>query len=74
MRAWTVRQGTTAKQAAVKVHSDLERGFIRAEAMRYHDLETYGGAAKLKEKGLVSLEGKDYVVSDGDILSIRFNV
>ncbi|MBT9134941.1 MAG: Ribosome-binding ATPase YchF [Firmicutes bacterium] len=74
VRAWTVRQGTTAKQAAGKVHSDLERGFIRAEAMRYHDLETYGGAAKLKEKGLVSLEGKDYVVSDGDILSIRFNV
>lgn len=74
VRAWTVRQGTTAKQAAGKIHSDLERGFIRAEVMRYQDLETYGTAAKLKEKGLVSLEGKDYVVRDGDICSIRFNV
>lgn len=74
VRAWTVRQGISAKQAAGKIHSDLERGFIRAEVMRYHELETHGSAAKLKEKGLVSLEGKDYIVSDGDILSIRFNV
>jgi len=74
VRAWTVRAGTTAKQAAGKIHSDLERGFIRAEVMRYADLESYGSAVKLKEKGLVSLEGKDYIVSDGDICSIRFNV
>jgi GTP-binding protein YchF len=74
VRAWTVRAGTTAKQAAGKIHSDLERGFIRAEVMRYADLETYGSAAKLKEKGLVSLEGKDYIVNDGDICCIRFNV
>ena len=74
VRAWTVNRGSTAKQAAGKIHSDLERGFIRAELMRYADLAEHGSAAKLKEKGLVSLEGKDYIVHDGDILSIRFNV
>jgi len=74
VRAWTVRQGISAKQAAGKIHSDLERGFIRAEVMRYHELEACGSVPKLKEKGLVSLEGKDYVVNDGDILNIRFNV
>jgi len=74
VRAWTIRQGITAKQAAGKIHSDLERGFIRAEVMRCQDLETFGSAVKLKEKGLVSLEGKDYIVEDGDVLSIRFNV
>ena len=74
VRAWTVTKGSTAKQAAGKIHSDLERGFIRAELMRYSDMAEHGSAAKLKEKGLVALEGKDYLVHDGDILSIRFNV
>ena len=74
VRAWTIRQGLTAKQAAGKIHSDLERGFIRAELMRCADIETHGSQAKLKEKGLTSLEGKDYIVGDGDILNIRFNV
>lgn len=74
VRAWTLSQGSNAKKAAGKIHSDLERGFIRAELMRFADLEVHGSAAKLKEKGLVSLEGKDYIVHDGDILSIRFNV
>ena len=74
VRAWTIRQGLTAKQAAGKIHSDLERGFIRAELMRCADIELHGSQAKLKEKGLTSLEGKDYIVGDGDILNIRFNV
>ncbi|MBT9151803.1 MAG: Ribosome-binding ATPase YchF [Firmicutes bacterium] len=74
MRAWTLRRESTAKQAAGKIHSDLERGFIRAELMRYADFAAWGTPAKLKEKGLFSLEGKDYLVQDGDILSIRFNV
>lgn len=74
VRAWTIVKGSTAKQAAGKIHSDLERGFIRAELMRYSDMAEHGSAARLKEKGLVSLEGKDYIVQDGDILSIRFNV
>ena len=74
VRAWMLRKGSTARQAAGKIHSDLERGFIRAELMRYSDMAEHGSAAKLKEKGLVSLEGKDYLVHDGDILSIRFNV
>jgi len=74
VRAWTIERHRTAKQAAGKIHSDLERGFIRAELMRYEDFALWGTPAKLKEKGLISLEGKDYVVQDGDILSIRFNV
>lgn len=74
VRAWTIRRQSTAKQAAGKIHSDLERGFIRAELMRFADMETWGSPAKVKEKGLFSLEGKDYIVQDGDILSIRFNV
>jgi GTP-binding protein YchF len=74
VRAWTIRSGTTARSAAGKIHSDLERGFIRAELMKYEQLKEHGSAQKLKEKGLVSLEGKDYLVEDGDILSIRFNV
>jgi len=74
VRAWTIERHSTAKQAAGKIHSDLERGFIRAELMRYADFALWGTPAKLKEKGLISLEGKDYMVQDGDILSIRFNV
>lgn len=74
VRAWTISAGLNAKQAAGKIHSDLERGFIRAETAAYDDLREHGSMAKLKEKGLLRLEGKDYIVKDGDILNIRFNV
>lgn len=74
VRAWTIREGTRAKEAAGKVHSDMERGFIRAEVVRFEDLQALGTMAKVREKGLVRLEGKDYVVADGDIINFRFNV
>lgn len=73
-RAWTIRLGTRAPQAAGKIHSDFERGFIRAEVVNYQDLLDCGTYAKAKEKGLVGLEGKDYVVKDGDVILFRFNV
>ena len=62
------------KRRRAKIHSDIERGFIRAEVAAYHDLVAHGNMAKLKEKGLFRLEGKDYLVQDGDIISFRFNV
>jgi ribosome-binding ATPase len=74
VRAWTVRAGSTAKEAAGAIHSDLERGFIRAEVIAYRDLERTGGMAKAREQGLLRTEGKDYKVLDGDILNIRFSV
>ena len=74
VRAWTIEKGANAVTAAGKIHSDLARGFIRAECFQYDDLITYGSEKVLKEKGLFRLEGKDYIVKDGDILSIRFNV
>lgn len=73
-RAWTIKQGTKAPQAAGKIHTDFERGFIRAEVVNYQDLLDCGTYAKAKEKGLVRLEGKDYVVKDGDVILFRFNV
>ena len=73
-RAWTITLGTKAPQAAGKIHSDFERGFIRAEVVNYQDLLDCGTYAKAKEKGLVGLEGKDYVVKDGDVILFRFNV
>ena len=73
-RAWTIRQGTKAAQAAGKVHSDMERGFIRAEVYHYDDLIACGSEAGVREKGLFRLEGRDYVVKDGDVLFFRFNV
>ncbi len=73
-RAWTVRQGTKAAQAAGKVHSDMERGFIRAEVYHYDDLIACGSEAAVKEKGLFRLEGRDYLVKDGDVMFFRFNV
>jgi GTP-binding protein YchF len=73
-RAWTIRKGMTAPQAAGVIHSDLERGFIRAEVMKYNDFIHYGSEHACKEAGKLSLEGKAYVVGDGDILHIRFNV
>ena len=73
-RAWTITKGTKAPQAAGKIHSDFERGFIRAEVVNYQDLLDCGSYAAAKEKGLVGLEGKDYVVKDGDVVLFRFNV
>lgn len=73
-RAWTIKVGTKAPQAAGKIHSDFERGFIRAEVVNYQDLLDCGSYNGAKEKGLVRLEGKDYVVKDGDVVLFRFNV
>jgi GTP-binding protein YchF len=74
VRAWTVAQGTDAKKAAGRIHSDIEKGFIRAEVFHYNDIAAHGTAAKVKEKGLFRLEGKEYTVKDGDIINFRFNV
>lgn len=74
IRAWTIKKGMTAPQAAGVIHSDLERGFIRAEVMKYTDFVTLGSEHACKEKGKLSIEGKNYTVQDGDILHIRFNV
>ena len=73
-RAWTITNGTKAPQAAGKIHSDFERGFIRAEVVAYNDLMTCGSMVAAKEKGLVRSEGKEYVMKDGDIVLFRFNV
>lgn len=73
-RAWTIKKGTKAPQAAGKIHSDFERGFIRAEVVNYQDLLDCGSLAAAKEKGLVGLEGKEYIVKDGDVILFRFNV
>lgn len=73
-RAWTIRRGTKAPQAAGKIHSDFERGFIRAEIVAFDDLKACGSMAAAKEKGLVRSEGKDYVMQDGDVTLFRFNV
>ncbi|MBG9981287.1 redox-regulated ATPase YchF [Facklamia sp. DSM 111018] len=74
VRAWTFRQGMKAPQAAGVIHSDFERGFIRAETMSYNDLMQYGSEAAVKEHGRYRSEGKDYIVQDGDIMLFRFNV
>lgn len=73
-RAWTVKKGSLAPEAAGKIHSDMERGFIRAEIIAYDDLISQGSMANAKEKGLVRIEGKDYVMQDGDVVLFRFNV
>ena len=73
-RAWTIKKGTKAPQAAGKIHSDFERGFIRAEVVSFEDLKANGSMNAAKEKGLVRSEGKEYVVQDGDIILFRFNV
>lgn len=73
-KAWTIAKGTKAPQAAGKIHSDIERGFIRAEVTKYDDVIKYGTMHAAKEKGLMRLEGKDYVMEDGDIVLFRFNV
>lgn len=74
VRAWTVMKGSTAPKAAAVIHTDFERGFIRAEIMRYDDLIKLGSQAAVKEKGLYRSEGKEYVVQDGDVIYFRFNV
>ena len=74
VRAWTIKRGTKAPQAGGKIHSDIERGFIKAETIAYEDLIEHGTMAAAKEKGLVRLEGKEYVVKDGDVILFKFNV
>ena len=74
VKAWTIKKGTPAQKAAGKIHSDIERGFIRAEVINYKDLIECGGTPQAKEKGLVRLEGKDYIMQDGDVVLFRFNV
>lgn len=74
VRAWTIKRGTKAPGAAGKIHTDFERGFIRAETIAFNDLQEYGSMAAAKEKGLVRLEGKEYIVQDGDVILFRFNV
>lgn len=73
-RAWTIRKGTKAPQAAGKIHSDFERGFIRAEIVAFSDLKACGSMAGAREKGLIRSEGKDYIMQDGDVTLFRFNV
>ena len=74
VRAWTITKGTKAPGAAGKIHSDFERGFIRAEVIAFEDLKTCGTMANAKAKGLVRSEGKEYVMKDGDIVNFLFNV
>jgi len=74
VRAWTIRRGTAARQAAGRIHSDLERGFIRAEVTPYETFMEFGSEAAARDAGKLQVEGKDYVVQDGDIMHIRFNV
>lgn len=74
VRAWTITEGTNARKASGKIHSDLERGFIRAEVIASHDLLRLGSMSKARDEGLVRLEGKEFTVHDGDIMHVRFNV
>ena len=74
VRAWTIKKGTKAPQAAGKIHSDIERGFIKAEVVSFKDLMEQGSMVAAKEKGLVRSEGKEYVMQDGDIVLFKFNV
>ena len=74
VKAWTVRQGATAPQAAGVIHTDFERGFIKAETIAYDDYVELGGEKGAKEAGRLRMEGKDYVMQDGDVVHFRFNV
>ena len=74
VRAWTITKGMKAPQAAGKIHTDFEKGFIKAEVVNYDDLISLGSYAAAREKGLIRMEGKDYVVQDNDIIVFRFNV
>jgi hypothetical protein len=74
LRAWTLPRGTRAPQAAGKIHTDMERGFIRAEVISFPDFLAAGSMAAARDKGMIRVEGKDYIIQDGDILHIRFHV
>ena len=74
VRAWTIHIGDTAPQAAGVIHTDFEKGFIRAEVIAYNDYVQYGSEAKVKEAGKLKVEGKEYIVKDGDVMHFRFNV
>lgn len=74
VRAWTIQKGWTAPQAAGVIHTDFEKGFIRAEVIKFDDFVNYGSEAKVKEAGKMGVEGKEYIVQDGDIMHFRFNV
>jgi hypothetical protein len=74
LKVWTVPKGTTALKAAGKIHSDMEKGFIRAEVISFDDLKICGSLAEARKLGLIKLEGKHYVVQDGDIITFLFNV
>ena len=74
VRAWTIPVGATAPQAASVIHTDFEKGFIRAEVIAYDDFVHYGTEAKVKEAGKMRVEGKEYIVKDGDVMHFRFNV
>ena len=74
VRAWTIKKGTKAPKAAGKIHSDIERGFIKAEIVSYDDLVREGSMVAAKEKGLVRQEGKEYIMQDGDVVLFKFNV
>ena len=74
VRAWTIPQGTRAQNAAGVIHSDIERGFIRAEIVNYDDLLRTGSYGTAREQGLLRLEGKDYIMQEGDVVNFRFNV
>ena len=74
VRAWTINVGSTAPQAAGVIHTDFEKGFIRAETISYEDYVAFGSEAKVKEAGKMRVEGKEYIVKDGDVMHFRFNV
>jgi len=74
LKAWTIPRDTTALQAAGKIHSDIERGFIRAEVVGFDDLDSCGSLAEARKRGLLRLEGKNYVVQDGDMITFLFNI
>jgi hypothetical protein len=74
VRAWTIPVGATAPQAAGVIHTDFEKGFIRAEVISFEDYTTYGSETRVKEAGKMRVEGKDYIVKDGDVMHFRFNV
>ena len=74
VRAWTIKKGTKAPEAAGKIHSDIQRGFIKAEVVSYDDLIREGSMNEAREKGLVRSEGKEYIMKDGDIVLFKFNV
>jgi ribosome-binding ATPase YchF (GTP1/OBG family) len=74
VRAWTLKKGSTALQAADTIHSDMARGFIRGEVIPWNELIEYGGLAQARGAGKLRLEGKDYVMADGDVIYVRFNI